>query len=46
MRDYVVVVGAGLMGSGIGAMAALAGNPVILVDTSAERAAMGVEKAR
>ena len=30
MRDYVVIVGSGMMGSGIGAMSALAGNKTIL----------------
>lgn len=45
-RDHVVVVGAGMMGSGIGAMAALAGNPVYLVDTDITRAQNGVEKAK
>lgn len=38
MRDIVMVVGSGMMGSGIGAMSALAGNKTVLVDTSAERA--------
>lgn len=33
MRDKVVVVGSGLMGSGIAARSILAGNPTILVDT-------------
>lgn len=40
-----MVVGAGMMGSGIGAMAALAGHPVTLVDLSEEQAAKGIEKA-
>lgn len=44
-RDHVVVVGAGMMGSGIAAMGALAGHKVTLVDTSMERAEMGREKA-
>ena len=34
MRDIVMVVGSGMMGSGIGAMSALAGNKTVLVDTS------------
>ena len=34
-----------MMGSGIGAMAALAGHPVTLVDLSEEQAAKGIEKA-
>ena len=45
MRNRVMVVGAGMMGSGIGAMAALAGHPVTLVDLSEEQAAKGIEKA-
>ena len=45
MRDSVVVIGSGLMGSGIGAMAALAGNPVILVDLDIQRARAGLERA-
>ncbi len=40
-----MVVGAGMMGSGIGAMAALAGHPVTLVDLYEEQAAKGIEKA-
>lgn len=45
MRNRVMVVGAGMMGSGIGAMAALAGHPVTLVDLYEEQAAKGIEKA-
>ena len=45
MREVVVVVGSGLMGSGIASRAALAGNPVILVDTQIERAEKGKERA-
>lgn len=45
MRDCVVVVGSGMMGSGIGAMAALAGNKTILVDLNREKAIAGREKA-
>ncbi|CUQ15000.1 MULTISPECIES: 3-hydroxyacyl-CoA dehydrogenase family protein [Hungatella] len=41
----VVVIGAGMMGSGIGAMSALAGNLTVLVDTTAERAQAGKVKA-
>lgn len=44
-RTHVLVVGAGMMGSGIAAMAALAGRPTLLVDTSLERATAGREKA-
>ncbi len=43
-RDHVVVIGAGMMGSGIAAMGALAGHPVTLVDLNAEKAALGREK--
>ena len=35
MRDSVMVVGGGMMGSGIAAVSALAGNPTILVESSA-----------
>ena len=44
MRDIVMVVGSGMMGSGIGAMSALAGNKTVLVDTSAERARMAARR--
>lgn len=44
-RDHVVVIGAGMMGSGIAAMGALAGHKVTLVDVSLERAEMGKAKA-
>lgn len=45
MRDSVVIIGSGMMGSGIGAMAALAGNPTILVDLDANRAQAGLKRA-
>lgn len=45
MRDYVMVVGSGMMGSGIGAMSALAGNKTVLVDVDEERVQAGLEKA-
>lgn len=45
MRDCVVVVGSGMMGSGIGAMSALAGHKTILVDVEEKRALEGKEKA-
>lgn len=45
MRDSVLIIGAGLMGSGIAAKSALAGNKTILVDHSAEYAQSGREKA-
>ena len=44
-RDHVVVVGAGMMGSGIAAMGALAGHKVTLVDVTLERAELGKAKA-
>ncbi|MEA4911520.1 MAG: 3-hydroxyacyl-CoA dehydrogenase family protein [Oscillospiraceae bacterium] len=44
-RDHVVVIGAGMMGSGIAAMGALAGYPVTLVDVDAHRAEGGKQKA-
>jgi len=46
MRDYVVVVGSGMMGSGIGAMSALAGNKTILLDVDEARVRAGLDKAR
>lgn len=45
MRDSVVIVGSGMMGSSIGAISALAGNKTILVDLDSEKAAQGREKA-
>jgi len=46
MRDHVVVVGSGMMGSGIGAMSALAGNKTILLDVDETRVQAGLDKAR
>jgi 3-hydroxybutyryl-CoA dehydrogenase len=46
IRNKVVIVGSGLMGSGIACCAALAGNETILVDISFERACAGLEKAK
>jgi len=46
MRDYIVVVGSGMMGSGIGAMSALAGNKTILLDVDETRVQAGLDKAR
>lgn len=46
MRNAIVIVGSGLMGSGIACRAALAGNDTILVDTTLERAQAGLEKAK
>ncbi len=45
MREYIMVVGSGMMGSGIGAMSALAGRKTVLVDLDEERVKAGVEKA-
>ncbi|MEY8355974.1 3-hydroxyacyl-CoA dehydrogenase NAD-binding domain-containing protein [Lachnospiraceae bacterium 54-53] len=45
MRDYVMVVGCGMMGSGIGAMSALAGHKTLLVDVDEEHVRSGVKKA-
>ena len=42
-RDSVVVVGSGMMGPGISAMSALAGNRTILVGRSLEKAERGVK---
>ena len=46
MRDCVVIIGSGLMGSGIACKSVLAGNPTILVDTTLARAQAGVEQAQ
>lgn len=45
MRDYVVIIGSGMMGSGIGAMSALAGHKTLLVDVDEDHAKAGIEKA-
>lgn len=45
MAIKVVVVGAGMMGSGIGAVSALAGHPTVLVDATEEQAQAGRERA-
>lgn len=45
MRDCVMIVGSGMMGSGIGAMSALAGHKTILVDVDEERARNGRQRA-
>ena len=45
MREYVMVVGSGMMGSGIGAMSALAGRKTMLVDLDEERVKAGAQKA-
>lgn len=46
MFQKVVVVGAGMMGSGIASRAALAGKQVQLVDVSIDRAHAGLERAK
>lgn len=45
MRDTVIVLGSGLMGSGIAAISALAGNPTVLVDIDPARLESGREAA-
>lgn len=45
MRDYVMVLGSGMMGSGIGAMSALAGKKTVLVDLNEEKATQGYKRA-
>lgn len=45
MREYVMVAGSGMMGSGIGAMSALAGRKTMLVDLDEERVKAGAQKA-
>lgn len=44
-RDSVVIIGSGLMGSGIAARSALAGNVTILVDSKQEKAEQGIVNA-
>lgn len=46
MRDSVVIIGSGLMGSGIAARSTLAGNRTVLVDTEEKRVAGGLKAAR
>lgn len=46
MREYVMVLGCGMMGSGIAAMSALAGHKTIMVDVDKTRAAAGLEKSK
>lgn len=48
MREIgrVVVIGAGTMGHGIAQVAAMAGHPTTLVDTSEERARQGLQRIR
>jgi 3-hydroxybutyryl-CoA dehydrogenase len=44
MNKTIAIVGAGMMGSGIAAMAALAKRKAVLVDTSLEKAEQGLQK--
>lgn len=46
MRDSVVVIGTGMMGSGIAAISALAGNRTIMLNPDREQALTGVDNAR
>lgn len=46
MRNTIVIVGSGLMGSGIAAISALAGNNTVLVDTESSRIEAGIESAK
>jgi 3-hydroxyacyl-CoA dehydrogenase len=45
MRNKVVIIGAGLMGSGIAAVSALSGNMTILVEKNNELSARGIKNA-
>lgn len=45
MRESIAVIGSGMMGSGIGAMSALAGNKTILMDVDESRVQAGKERA-
>lgn len=45
MRDHVLIVGCGMMGSSIGAMSALAGHKTILYDVDSAHTAHGRQKA-
>ncbi len=45
MRDSVMVVGCGMMGSGIGAMSSLAGKRTVLVDVDEDHVKAGLTKA-
>jgi len=46
MRNSVLVVGGGMMGSGIGAISAIAGNPTIIVESSDEAFARCPDRVR
>lgn len=45
MRNALVIVGGGMMGSGIAAVSALYGNPTIIIDQNRQRAEAGVRNA-
>ncbi len=45
MRDKVVIIGAGLMGSGIASVSALSGNMTVLVEKNSELSAKGIRNA-
>lgn len=45
MRDTVMIVGSGVMGSAIGAMAALAGHKTVLADVNLKKAENGLKNA-
>ncbi|MDI9483299.1 MAG: 3-hydroxyacyl-CoA dehydrogenase family protein [Bacillota bacterium] len=45
-RDAVVIAGSGMMGSGIAAVSALAGEKTIMLDVDADRAKSGIELAK
>ena len=45
MRDTIVIVGGGMMGSGIGAVSAIHGNATLIVDVNLQKAESGVAKA-
>lgn len=45
MRDKVVIIGAGLMGSGIAAVSALAGNATVMVEQNRQLSERGIKNA-
>lgn len=46
MREEVIIIGSGLMGSGIAACSALAGNKTVLVDINPDQLSRGLESAK
>ena len=46
MRDTVIIIGSGLMGSGIAACSALAGNKTVLVDINPDQLDLGLAAAK